>query len=337
MSEPLESDALRVLDRWQRGFPLTARPYAAIASAEGLHEGGLIALLARMMRQGVLSRVGATVRPNTAGASMLAAMAVPPGRLDEVAAIVNGEPGVNHNYEREHELNLWFVLTGSDRADLDHALHRIRSACGLDVVELPLERSYFIDLGFPLDSADAVMRAEHRRTHARLPVEQIDIDAVDRRLLAALEPGLPLVPEPFAALAWAAGTTTDDALARLGRLQQDGIITRLGFIVRHRQLGYDANAMSVWDVPDGRVDEVGALFAAQPYVTLCYRRPRRLPHWPYNLFCMIHGRSRALVEAQAATLTGLGGLEHAQRAVLFSRRCFRQRGPRLSPAGRSAG
>lgn len=320
---------LDLLDRWQRGFPLTTRPYAVVADDIGSDETTLLAQLGRLLEAGVVSRVGATLRPNTAGASLLAAMRVPPERLEEVADIVNGEAGVNHNYEREHGFNLWFVVTGADRRATTAALSRIREASGLDILELPLERSYYIDLGFPLTSrGDAASRNVPASPTSRGP----QLDAMDHRLLCMLEPGLPLVAEPYRRLGEQLGVDQSEIIARLASLIGQSVVTRLGLIVRHRALGFRANAMAVWDVPDEVVDEVGARLAGQSCVTLCYRRPRRKPDWPYNLFCMVHGTERAAVEAHVAALTGIGGLEGRAHALLFSRRCFRQRGPSLRAA-----
>ena len=149
---------------------------------------------------------------------------------------------------------------------------------------------------------------------------------LDRRLLLRLEQGLPLVPEPYAAIARDLGVDEALVLDRLSALQANGTISRFGVVVRHRELGYRANAMVVWDVPDAEVSAVGRRLSAVPFVTLCYRRPRRPPRWPFNLFCMIHGRSQSEVLAQvdqAAELAGLSGRHHR---VLFSERRFKQRG-----------
>jgi DNA-binding Lrp family transcriptional regulator len=164
----------------------------------------------------------------------------------------------------------------------------------------------------------------------------MDLSPIDHRLLAALEDGLPLVPRPYAALARRAGLTEADCLGRLRHLVAAGVITRLGVIVRHRPLGYDANAMVVWDVEDGRVDDLGRAMAAEPGITLCYRRPRRPPVWPYNLFCMIHGRDRAVVEAAVPAMAGRLGIAGVPRAILFSRTCFTQRSARYARAMREA-
>ncbi|HYD32358.1 MAG TPA: Lrp/AsnC family transcriptional regulator [Azospirillaceae bacterium] len=144
---PLEC---RLLDRFQRGLPLVPRPYRAMAEALGTTEEAVLAALERLKQAGVLSRVGAVVRPNTAGASTLAAMAVPPADLERVAALVSARTEVNHNYEREHRLNLWFVVTAPDAVARQCVLRAIERETGYAVLDLPLEAAYHIDLGFAL-------------------------------------------------------------------------------------------------------------------------------------------------------------------------------------------
>jgi DNA-binding Lrp family transcriptional regulator len=153
----------------------------------------------------------------------------------------------------------------------------------------------------------------------------MELSATDHALLDRVAKGLPLVPQPFAEIARSLGLTENEVLMRLTKFLDAGLIKRLGVVVRHRELGYQANAMVVWDVPDSEVSETGKRMTRAPFVTLCYRRPRR-PGWPYNLFCMIHGRDRATVEAQVVALAAVLGLARISRAVLFSSRCFKQRG-----------
>lgn len=158
------------------------------------------------------------------------------------------------------------------------------------------------------------------------------LDRTDRALIAALEHGLPLTARPYAEVGRAAGIGEAEVIARLKALSAAGVISRFGIVVRHRELGYRANAMVVWDVPDARVDELGRRMARFPFVTLCYRRRRRPPVWPYNLFCMIHGRDRAAVEAQIETVVRAEGLAEVPYAVLFSRRRFKQCAARYATA-----
>ncbi len=138
----------RLIEAFQRDLPLCAEPYAAMAKSLGTTEADLLERLARLEAEGVVSRVGAVVAPHRAGWSTLAAMAVPVDRMDEVAAAVSACPEINHNYAREHALNLWFVVTAESRARVTAVLHAIEQATGLEVVDLPLERAYGIDLGF---------------------------------------------------------------------------------------------------------------------------------------------------------------------------------------------
>jgi len=158
------------------------------------------------------------------------------------------------------------------------------------------------------------------------------LEPIDQRLIAGLAEGLALVPRPYAALGRSIGLSESETIARLGNLIGQGVIQRLGVIVRHHELGYRANAMVVWDVADAAVAMAGRSLAGLPFVSLCYQRPRRPPEWSYNLFCMIHGRVRVEVEALIERATDQAGLGSCPRAVLFSRRRFKQQGARY-PGG----
>lgn len=140
----------RLLDEFQRDFPLCARPYEAMAKRLGCDEATVIERLARLERHGYVSRVGPVFRPNVLGASTLAAMAIPAERLQEVADLVSSYAEVNHNYEREHEYNLWFVVTGRDEQAVADVLADVARRTDLAVMDLPLTQAFHIDLGFPL-------------------------------------------------------------------------------------------------------------------------------------------------------------------------------------------
>ena len=312
----------RLLDEFQRDFPLVSRPFAVLAAALGLTEAGVIARLETLQGMGSVSRVGGTVRPNTAGASTLAALAVPEHRIEEVAAIVGQEPGVNHSYLREDDWNLWFVATAPDAPGLAASLARIGAKTGLQVLDLPLLRAFNIDLGFRLNGKRDTLGTDGA-------VDETALLATDRPLLQIMAAGLPLVAQPFAEVAQRLGWTETQVLDRLARLSTARILTRIGVIVRHRAIGWAANAMVVWDVAPDQIEAAGPALAALPGVTLCYQR-RTVPGvWRYGLFSMIHGQSResALQVLQAArALPALTGIDHR---VLFSTRCFKQTGALL--------
>ena len=151
-------------------------------------------------------------------------------------------------------------------------------------------------------------------------------DALTTALIGAISRGLPLVSRPYAALAEQLNCSEQAVIDGIRRLSERGDLKRFGVVVRHRRLGYQANAMVVWDIADARVEEAGRQMSGFDFVTLCYQRPRRLPVWPYNLFCMIHGRDRDAVGDQVSVIATECGLTHTPRQILFSRRCFKQRG-----------
>ncbi len=148
----------------------------------------------------------------------------------------------------------------------------------------------------------------------------------DYELISAIQDGLPLVPHPYAEVGKRLGMREEEVIHRLDEMVREGIINRFGVVVRHRELGYRANAMVVWDIPDEQVERVGALLGAQPQVTLCYQRSRYLPQWPYNLYCMVHGRRREGVKEEVRRMTKELGLEAVPHRLLFSVRRFKQRG-----------
>ena len=156
------------------------------------------------------------------------------------------------------------------------------------------------------------------------------MNAADEAIVHATQAGLPLAAEPWRDVAQAVGLTQAQLLARLEAMLADGRIRRIGAVPNHYALGYSANAMSVWDVADDAVDALGAQAGALPFVTHCYRRPRRLPAWRYNLFAMVHGRSRAETDARVEEIRAL--LAPALRAadVLYSTRILKKTGMRLT-------
>ena len=152
------------------------------------------------------------------------------------------------------------------------------------------------------------------------------IDKVNRQLLRLIEKGLPIVSRPYANISQQLNISENEVIERLIKLKQQGLVKRLGVIVNHRQLGYQANAMVVFNIPDDVVEYVGYKMSQFNFVNLCYRRPRRGEDWPYNLYCMIHGKSREKVVQQLAMLIETADLSNFNYEVLFSRHCFKQRG-----------
>jgi DNA-binding Lrp family transcriptional regulator len=329
-----------LLNPWQRRFPLVADPFRLIAGRTARTEAAVIDAFAQARDSGLLSRLGGVFDPRAGGDSLLCAIAVPPGRLDAVAAIVSERPGVNHNYAREDVLNLWFVLTSADRQDTARTLWQLQQRIGLPIVQLRMLRAYRIDLGFDLrgvpDSAGAPGRTLPQPDEGlrALPASVIPLRPEDQALAALVEQGLPLEPRPYRA--WARQLGQDDCRPLRSRLVAwlaDGRLRRFGAVLRHHEAGIASNAMTVFDVPDALRDAAGARLASQPGITLAYAR-ERAPGWPFNLYCMVHGRDRAAVCARIDAATAAAGLAPWPRRMLFSSRRYKQTGARRFTAPR---
>ena len=318
----------QLLDAYQREFPICEMPFAKIARRFNCQASEVHQRLAALERRGMVSRIGPVFVPGCIDASTLVAMAVPPARLDSVVGWLNRYRGIRHVYEREHEFNLWFVLAAVNAGALYETLDDIRRRTGLDVLDLRPERDYGIEFGLPRWRQSPAGRCA-AATEAHLPGRSPPLDASDRRLVRALRDGLPLSGRPYAEVADRAGLSEAQVMERLRRLLAEGVIKRIGVIVRHDALGYRANAMVAFDVPCARVDMVGERLARIAPVAQCYRRTRRAPLWPYNLHCTFHGRDRAEVTGWLDELLP-ETLRCLRRAVLFSRRRFRRRGTRCA-------
>lgn len=313
-----------LLDGWQRDFPLVSRPFAVIAREAGLPEDAVIDRYLRLVAEGAISRIGATCRPNTAGTSTLAAVAAPEMRVEEVAEVINAEPGVNHSYLRENDWNIWFVATGPDRAHVDDSLRRIGERTGLRVLDLPLVKAFNVDLGFALHGSATAPRT-------RQAADDSVLGPGDREIMQAMSTGLDLTEKPFAALAMRLGRPETEVIARVRVLAEAGLLSRVGVIVRHRALGWRSNAMVVWQIPEADIERAGSALVAVPGVTLCYQRHPAPGFWPYTLYCMIHARSRREATAVLDQARKDAELSDVPHQVLFSLRCFKQTGALIAP------
>ena len=328
---------LRLLERLHGELPLSDRPFAEVAAELGLREDALIDRLRQLLSSGVLTRFGPLFQIERAGGRfVLAAIAVPPERWDAVVAQVNAHAEVAHNYRREHALNMWFVVATESLAQADAVLAAIQAETGLEVLAFPKEREYFVELRLPLRGSPL-----HARPAAAPPVAHrpaapqamAALDGFDRALIAATQGGLPLVPRPYEAVGAVLGVSAEQVRERLAEMLMQGLIRRIGAVPNHYRLGYVANGMTVWDVDDARIDALGQRIGALPGVSHCYRRPRHLPSWPYNLFAMLHGRSRAEVEQQAAQLRALLGDACRASDILYSSEILKKTGLRLGHVG----
>ncbi len=319
-----------IINRLQDGLPLTPRPFAEAARWLDCTEEELLLRLERLLNAGFATRLGPLIHAEAAGgAYMLAALAAPETRFEAVAEIVNGFAEVAHNYARAHHFNMWFVLAAPSEQRIAEVVAAIEAQTGLPVLQLPKEAEYFVDfrvrLGHACKGIPMPAESSSAPTKQHKPVM---LEDADRRLLAAMQAGLPVRADAWTAVGRQAGMGGAEVLARVRRLHRAGIIRRVALVPNHFRLGYRANGMTVWDVEDARIDALARRVAALPFVSHCYRRPRR-QGWPYNLFAMVHGHDEEEMQAQVRQVAGVLGTAARGHAALRSTRILKKTGVRL--------
>jgi DNA-binding Lrp family transcriptional regulator len=317
------------INRYQGGFPLAEWPFAPIADELGTSEVALIEMLRDLLEQGHLSRFGPLYDAARLGGGLtLAALEVPEARFDRVAEQVNALPGVAHNYRRDHRLNMWFVVATDTPEGVAAVLAEIERRTGLPIYDFPKQREFYLGLWLRLGVDDRVDTVPVPDAGPAMSPRPLDAD--DHRIIAATQAGLPLQERPYDVVAAELGMQREALLARMRAMLDGGVIRRIGAVPNHYRLGLRGNGMTVWDVPDERIDELGARIGALDFVSHCYQRPRQDGIWPYNLFAMVHGRDRAEVLAKSELLASLLGGDCRAHDVLFSSAVLKKTGLRVA-------
>ena len=320
-----ESAALVAL---QRGIPLTERPFAELGEGCGLSEEAILALVRRLFDAGEARRFGAVFDARRLGyRSALCAMLLPRPELAGVAAKVAALRGVTHAYERgwPAELppdlpggpagrvwpNLWFTLAEPSET-FERTLEALRAECQPHAIrDLPATRRFKIDVVFDMRTRDRDERVEPRSPAVGDQTAVYETDEEAKALVRRLEGDLPVCGRFFAPLAEASGMTEAALLERLRAWQALGVLRRVGLLLRHREIGYKANGMCCWDVPEAEVLEMGRRVASFPEVTHCYERPK-MAQFPFRLYAMIHRPTWAGTQALFERISREAGLEGGQ-------------------------
>ncbi|MFB6308456.1 MAG: Lrp/AsnC family transcriptional regulator [Haloarculaceae archaeon] len=301
MTDDLDPVDRAVINAYQGGFPVVAEPFEPAAAAlreRGIDvsAGDLVERVRRLDEDGYLSRFGTLIDAEAiGGTATLVAMHAPEERFDEVAEQVNAHPEVAHNYEREHpHLNMWFVVSVADPDRVADVLAEIEDETGQETYNMPKQREFHVGATFPVEGplADADVDLSDLGP-AVTPTDRAGLTPEERDLVVEIQGGLPISSTPYADVADALGTDREWVVRTIKRFDEEGKVRRVGVVPNHYALGYSENGMTVWDVPDDVVAEVGPAVAEFDFVTHCYRRPRHEGVWPYNFFAMTHGRDEA--------------------------------------------
>lgn len=335
-----------VLGTIQSGFPIVPDPYGTLAEQLGLERDEVEKALLDLREEGLVRRIGASFDSKRLGySSTLCALAAPPERADEVAAIINAYPGVTHNYLRENRYNIWFTLITRSSEDRARILGQIveQSGCG-DLLDMPATKMYKIRVDFGKGhgkkATEAKAKAKDAGEHVagRFGAAATDArafggdDAFDVALVrwaqgdVAFDADGALVERPFEQGAALVGkqigreVTENEVIARILELRALKVIRRFGAMVKHQKMGFASNGMTVWNVDDGRLDEVGAAFAEKPYVSHCYTRLAK-PTWPYKIYAMAHAQTQDELDGYVAEL---GEIAQAEPLVLVSTKEYKK-------------
>jgi DNA-binding Lrp family transcriptional regulator len=309
-----------LLERLQAEFPLVPQPFAALGEALDLDEVEVLARVRRLKGAGIIRQIGAIFDTRRLGyQSTLVAFHVDDGMVEEVAAPVSAHPGVSHNYARPHHYNLWFTLAVPPGQEVEDEIQRLARQTGVDDwLNLPASRVFKIRTHFKLDEDD--VQTVDARNEANSPSR--DLTPTDIPFVRALQRDLPLVPHPFAGTAERLSLSEKGFLDKARSLQAAGIMRRFSAVLRHRRVGYTANGMACWVVPESQIEKVGRTAAGYSQVSHCYERPAYPPRWPYTLFTMVHGQTQAKVESVIAEIARETGLDRYK--VLYSTREFKK-------------
>lgn len=311
-----------LLNLLQAEFPLTSKPYADLGSGLGISEQEAIGRIAQLKAAGIIRQIGPVLDARNLGyKTTLVAMRVAEEQIDRAAPLIVKHPGISHGYERGHYYNLWFTLAvpadGNIKAEMTGLAEAIRAEA---FFALPAVRLFKLRVHFALGGNG---QAEAARNNSSTGVRQqrARLTPAERTVINELQQDLPLVAQPFADMSAHSGMDEEEFLGRCQSLLSRGIIRRFSAAVNHRKVGFTANGMACWIVPPEKVEAVGQKLASLRQVSHCYERKTN-PLWRYNLFAMIHAKTREECQQVAAKVCAETGL--TDYVMLFSTREFKK-------------
>ncbi len=311
-----------LLNEIQWTFPLVTRPFDAIAKKFDTTPEIIKEKLNNLKEIGVLRQLSAIFDTRKLGyTSSLVAMEIEHDKLDYVASQINRHPGVSHNYERDHQFNLWFTLAVPPGADLNAELEKFNVLKGIKKVRM-LPTLQLFKIGVKLDLLDD-KKHEVAPTEEKKEIKNIKFEPTeqDKDFIRELQKNMEIIDEPFVKAANNLGITEDELFAKMKHYESMGVLRRFAAILRHRQVGFTANGMIVWKVPEGRITSVGETLGSFPQVSHCYERPT-YDDWPYNVFSMIHCKTHD--EAYDVAKTIQKQIDVNEYKILFSSREFKK-------------
>jgi len=311
-----------LLNEIQWTFPLVTRPFDTIAKKFDVTPEIIKEHLNSLKKAGVLRQLSAIFDTRKLGyTSSLVAMEIESDKLEHVASQINRHPGVSHNYERDHEFNLWFTLAVPPGSDLKSEIDKFNVLKGIKKVRM-LPTLQLFKIGVKLDMVDE-KKHEVAPSEEKKEIKNVKFEPTeqDKDFIRELQKDMEIIDEPFVKAANNLGITETELFEKMKQYEDIGVMRRFAAILRHRQIGFTANGMIVWKVPEDRISEVGAKLGAFPQVSHCYERPT-YSDWPYNVFSMIHCKTHDEANDMAKTIKNQIQVDDYQ--ILFSSREFKK-------------
>lgn len=324
-NQPFDKIDRELLNILQKDFPLEERPFFAIANLLNISESEVITRTKKLKGK-VIRQISAIFDTKSLGyKSSLVAAKVDPDIIDKAADIINQHPGVTHNYQRNHEFNLWFTIAvpPDSRLGLERTIEILGQLAGVNSIRaLPTLRVYKI--GVQLDMTGKNIKektnrqyySEENRKYASTSLSEEYITIIKK-----LQMDLPIVPNPFDNIAAEVGITVGELLEKTISLKEDGLMRRFAAVLYHRRAGFSSNGMGAWKVPEEILDEIGIKMASYRAVSHCYLRPT-YEDWPYNIFTMIHGEDKKQVEEIFKIIEKDTGIKN--RFILYSTKEYKK-------------
>jgi DNA-binding Lrp family transcriptional regulator len=312
-----------LLNLIQVAFPLEPRPFKFLADKLGTSEDDVLARLEALKQDRIIRQISMIFDTRALGyKSSLVASRAPEGKVDEVADVISAHPGVSHNYRRNHEFNIWWTIAVPPESSLEDHIQRVHDLAGAESTRI-MQTIRMFKIGVDLDmtgkrpmDAKTTLPAYHAPRRNAEPLTTLEIAA-----LRQLQEDIALEPTPYNSMARRIQIDEGALLALAHGFIDDGLARRFAAVMHHRQAGFVANAMSVWQVPEDRIEEVGYAMAGFAAVSHCYQRPT-YPDWPYNLFGMLHARTKEECEVAAEAIKDQTGI--TERRMLYSTKEYKK-------------
>jgi siroheme decarboxylase len=322
----LEDSERRLLNLLQGSFPLSPRPFAAVGALAGMTEAEVISRTRQLLADRIIRQLTPIYDTRALGyTSMLVAAKVDPEVPWRAARAINSHPGVSHNYLRNHEFNMWFTVAVAEdsRLGMDGTLAVLQQLSGAESIrQLPTLKLFKIRMDLEMEGGTEKLTGAAADAIAPAPIEKRPFDEFDRVVIRATQGDLPLRTRPYAPAAVALRVSEEQLLEHMRGMVERGLLRRVAAILFHRRAGFSANGMGVWQVPADRIADVGPRMAAFRGISHCYERPT-YADWPFQIFTMAHGRSKAQCDAILDAIErDVGCVE--QRATLYSSTEFKK-------------